>query len=162
MNKNGIYIIVIAILLGCTVFLACDKFISKDNSNDDSINNANNTNIVTNNTSSNKILDKFVGKYVSSEYDESKLDELDLYYTLDINEDGTAEYHKVFKSGSGETGKGIFAISNDTIYLFNENCKEPVIEGNECLFPNCQPIIEFKYSNDKVTSVKNNVDLFKK
>ena len=78
MNKNSLYVLVIVILLGYTVFLAYDKFNSKDN-------NAN---------SSSKILDKFVGKYVSSGYDESKLDELDTYYVLEISADGTGKYTK--------------------------------------------------------------------
>lgn len=50
-----------------TVFLAYDKFASDDKS----------TNAPNDNTTSAKVLDKFVGKYVSSEYDESKLGELD-------------------------------------------------------------------------------------
>lgn len=134
----------IVILLGCTVFLACDKFISKD----DSSHNATNTNIVTNNTSSNKILDKFVGKYVSSEYDESKLNELDKYAYLEINSDGTAIFKKVFKSGSGASGKGKIGVSNDKIYLFNDECTKPEIVGGECLFVNCLNVIEFDYNGD--------------
>ena len=78
MNKNSLYVLVIVILLGYTVFLAYDKFNSKDN----------------NSNSSSKIIDKFVGKYVSSGYDESKLDELDTYYVLEINADGTGKYTK--------------------------------------------------------------------
>ena len=109
MNKNSLYIIIIVILLGCTIFFAYDKFSSKDDSSNNSSNN---------NVSSNKILDKFVGKYVSSEYDESKLDELDFYAYLEIKEDGTAEFSKVFKSGSGASGKGKIAVSNNKIYLF--------------------------------------------
>lgn len=161
MNKNGIYIIVIAILLGCTVFLACDKFISKDNSTDDSINNANNTNIVTNNTSSNKILDKFVGKYVSSEYDESKLDELDKYAYLEIKEDGTAEFRKVFKSGSGAFGEGKIAVSDNKIYLFNDKCIKPEIVGSECVFIGCLNVIEFDYNGDTLVANHYNIELKK-
>lgn len=76
--------------------------------------------------------------------------------------DSTANYKKVFKSGSGESGNGKIAISNDKIYLLNDTCTVPVIVGDECLYPNCQPLIEFKYTDDKITIVNDIVDLIKK
>ena len=155
MNKESLYMVIIIALLTCTLYFGYDKYFVKKES---SLNNCSSE--VVNNKSDN-ILDKFVGKYVSSEYDEEKLDELDRYYTLEINEDGTTFYNKVFKSGDGEIGKGKIAISNDTIYLVNETCKEPVILDDECVYPNCQPIYEFKYTDDKITNVDNNVELFK-
>ena len=43
---------------------------------------------------SDNILDKFVGKYVSSEYDELKLYEIDKHYFLNIKSYGLLFYQK--------------------------------------------------------------------
>ena len=85
------YIIVIALLLVCVIFLGYDKLTEKNDSNS---------------VFSKNILDSFVGKYASSEYDEKKLDSLSKYTYLEIKNDGTADYKFAFKQCNGESVSG--------------------------------------------------------
>ena len=139
MNKNTLYIVVIALLLVCVVFLGFDKLVGQNDSNS---------------VSSKNVLDSFVGKYASSEYDEKKLDSLDKYTYLEIKNDGTAVYKYVFNEGDGESVSGKVAISDDKIYIFNSTCSAVVV-GNSCDYPNCEPIVELNYNGNKITDERN-------
>lgn len=146
MNKNGILIVVIILLLGCTVYFGYDKFFNNTKQPCSSSNQT--TNVNSNDVSNEKIFDQFVGKYVSSEYDESKLDELDNYQILEIKSDGTAYYKKVFKQGNSEYAEGKIAISNDKIYLFNDKCDAYEVVDRECQYANCEKVKEFDYDSN--------------
>lgn len=139
MKKNNLYIVVIALLLVCVIFLGYDKLVGQNDSNS---------------VSSKNVLDSFVGKYASSEYDEKKLDSLDKYTYLEIKNDGTAVYKYVFNEGDGESVSGKVAISDDKIYIFNSTCSAVVV-GNSCDYPNCEPIVELNYNGNKITDERN-------
>lgn len=158
LKKEGLYTVIIIALLMCTLYFGYEKYFGKNNSN---CNSCENTSSSTTASSSDNILDKFVGKYVSSEYDEEKLDELDKYAYLEIKEDGTAEFRKVFKSGDGAYGEGKIAVSDNKIYLFNDRCNVPTVIDGECVFVNCLNVIEFDYNGNILVANNYNIELKK-
>lgn len=71
---------------------------------------------------------------------------------LELKEDGTYKYENSSDCGGGTGAEGTYSIGKDKIVLINNNCK-PVITDlstNTCEYPNCKPIIELDYKNNKI------------
>lgn len=79
------------------------------------------------------------------------------YGELELKNDGTYIYSYGMNCGGGFVAEGNYSIGKNKIYLFNDNCKIALI-GNECIYPNCQKIIELDYtisSNKIIISYEN-------
>ena len=170
-GKNVAIIILIILLLGAIGYISYDKFMNK-NDNETTIQNyknniktlkneietlkSNNSNAITNNP-----LSGFVGKYAYEGTEE--FDSVEKYADhpkkgivakLEIKEDGTGTYTGGMLMGDVEDAKGNITINKNKIYLLNDNCKEMVVSGvnrDECVSPNCNPIIVFDYNGDKIS-----------
>ena len=158
-GKTVAIVILIILLLGTLGYLSYDKFLNR-NENETTIQNykddiktlKNEIETLKNeksNTSTNP-LSALVGKYAYSGNPKTE-NECGVFATLEIKADGTGEYNGGVQCGSGEVAKGKLAISDDKIYLFNDNCKEAIVSGNECIYPNCTHIVTFDYKDGKLT-----------
>lgn len=68
---------------------------------------------------------------------------------LELKEDGTYTYENGSTCSGGTSATGKYSISKNNLYLQNDSCK-PVISGQECTYPNCNPIIELDYENNSI------------
>ena len=154
-NSNKILITILIILvLGLSAFIVYDKLINtnKDINQDELANNDNQNETTENNED---FLSKFVGKYQGGEdiwtktacNGTNELDGTDYSY-LELKLDGTYTFTYGTNCGSGYGAKGNYAINNNKIYLFNDECKITFNEeGTEkCIYPNCDPLVILNYT----------------
>lgn len=172
-GKVGLIIIII-ILLGAVGYLSYDKFVNNNNQDYKSeINDLEEeiedlkANISDNTTANTNPISGLVGKYVyegTEEFDSpdkyTDQPEKAIVAELEIKEDGTGTYRGGLLMGDIENAKGNIALGNGKIFLMNDNCNKMIVSGvnnDECVSPNCHPIIVFDYSGDKITvAVQNN------
>lgn len=156
-GKTVAIVILIILLLGALGYLSYDKFLNGNettirNYKDDIKTLKNEIETLKNEkfSISTNPLSALVGKYAYSGNPKTE-NECGVFATLEIKADGTGEYNGGVQCGSGEVAKGKLAISDDKIYLLNDNCKEAIVSGNECIYPNCTHIVTFDYKNGKLT-----------
>jgi len=161
-GKTVLIVILLLAVIGLSGYIVYDKFMAEDDTTklEDQIKTLNqeiDTLKNTNTSTSSNPLTELVGNYAfegtttATSVDEMKENESAVIAKLEIKADGTGVYTGGMVFGDVETAKGELAISGDKIYLFNDNCKEAVVSGNECVYPNCNPIIVFNYTDGKIT-----------
>ncbi|MBR3363222.1 MAG: hypothetical protein IKG40_04825 [Bacilli bacterium] len=158
-GKTLAIIILVILLLGTVGYIAYDKLLN-ENDNETNIKNyqndikslKNELETLKNEDLKTNVnpLSALVGKYAYSGNPKTE-NECGVFATLEIKSDGTGEYNGGVQCGSGEVAKGKLAMSADKIYLFNDNCKEAIVSGNECIYPNCTHIVIFDYKDGKLT-----------
>jgi len=62
-----------------------------------------------------------------------------------VKNDGTYNYSLWNNLWRRMDANGKYAISEDKIYSFNDNCNIALV-GDECMYPNCTKIIELDYT----------------
>ena len=136
-----IIIVLIIFVIALLGYITYDKIINND--------------IENNSITLNEEIKKIAGKY---EYDGKTPGSY--YYKLELLENGTYTYSYGMHNGGGYNAKGNYALSNNKIYLFNDNCNIAVM-GNECVYPNCEKIIELSYNveNNKISIKVENIEL---
>ena len=82
------------------------------------------------------------------------------YKRLTINKDGTAKYEEMMSRAGSFTSEGPVYVGKDKLYLVNDKCKEMVITGDFCSWPNCTNAYTFNYQNGKITI--DDIELIKK
>ena len=95
-------------------------------------------------------LTKFAGTYkfgekVDPAFCDGSAKDYGEFLNLELKSDGTYTYTAGMNCGGGWNAYGKYAISEDKIYLFNDNCKINLVDG-ECGYINCENIIELNYS----------------
>lgn len=153
--KSTLFIVLLVIfVLVCGFMLGRIDFNAKE-TNEDNQYVTEDGDVVTDNNdnelqelSSKEFMTKFVGKYsYESLENEGKVCNTDCNNNvkLELKNDGTYNFSYVYCCGGGYFAKGNYAISENKIYLFNDDCK-PVDVGNECAYPNCSPLKELDYT----------------
>lgn len=132
--KSSLFVVLLVVfMLVCGIMLGNIDF--SFNNDSENLNNS-----VMND--SEEFMSLFVGKY---NY-EKVYEDIDCkdYMNLEINSDGTYTYSSGGNCSSGADAQGKYAISNDKIYLFNDNCNISNVDG-ECMYVNCTSVYEFDY-----------------
>ena len=162
MNKTST--IVIVILSVMVVFLGglviYNGYNSSNKTSDvvsDNTVKANNDNKVVENTVSTNVsvvdtISRFVGVYkYEKTFEQTDVSEesgcrfITETVNLELKSDGTFTYGQGPTCSGGISGEGTYAIGYNKIYLHNEKCN-PVNTNDECVYPNCKPLIELQYS----------------
>ena len=146
-NNNKGLIAIIIILTIITLSLTAYLFYSKTNEenlqndnekieNNEKLENQNITNI-------SSVFEKFYGKWEYS----YKYEDLDCedYHKLELKKDGTYTYSSGSTCAGAWDAKGKYAISQNKIYLYNDNCKISLVD-DVCTYPNCSKIEELDYT----------------
>ena len=154
-GKNILIIILIIVLFGALGHIAYDKIIvkeSKKTSIKSEIKKEKEVGKENCDVSVNP-LESLVGIWTyKSSYNMGDGNSCDINVKLDMKADGTYEYENTATCGGGTIAKGTYALGINKIYLHNDNCV-PVINGtgsDECTYPNCQPVIEIDYKDNKI------------
>lgn len=157
-NRNKIIITILSIIIVVLIgYIIYDKTTSLDINNEEA-NNSNNKNIIS----------KFAGSYQYGEKindsqcnGTNKLDGTSYHY-LELKSDGSYTYQYGTNCGGGESATGNYAINNNKIYLFNDNCEIALID-NQCTYPNCNKTIELNYSqNNNIINISTGSTLLEK
>ena len=150
-NNRGLIVLVVVLsilVLALSSYLIYDKVLAKDKDANDIVENNQD-----NELNPNELYSKFVGKY---EYDGKEAGSS--YHKLEILSNGTYTYSYGMHNGSGYNASGNYSISANKIYLFNDKCNIAIV-GNECMYPNCDNLIELNYSiiNNEINISDNNI-----
>lgn len=72
---------------------------------------------------------------------------------LELKEDGTYTYENGSTCSGGTSATGKYSISKNKIYLQNNNCQS-IVSEQQCIYPNCKPIIELDYENNQISATR--------
>lgn len=143
-------------LLSLCVYITYDKLNNKENNQIEFSENNNQNEII--NTTNENFIEKFIGKYEYKPNIDSNISEEDIkkcspnvdvtfdIAKLEINNNDTYTFNYGTNCGSGYRINGNYAINNNKIYLFNDECKITKTENNECVYPNCDALIILDYT----------------
>jgi hypothetical protein len=108
------------------------------------------------------VFEKFYGKWeYLYEYEEPK--GCKDFQNLELKKDGTYTYSAGSNCAGAWEAKGKYAISQNKIYLYNDNCEISLVD-NECIYPNCTKIEELNYTekNGEISITSGTATLEKK